>query len=157
MANNVRNQEFAGVSLWLLYWREHRIGKGSDMTQKSRPLSPHLEIYKFQITMAMSIVQRITGVALYFGIALVAWWLVAAATSNAALDVVYMLLGNWFGTLILIGFTWALFHHMLGGVRHLVWDLGIGLGEKARFAIAWGTLVGGLALTAFVWIFFVWL
>lgn len=127
------------------------------MAQKSRPLSPHLEIYKFQITMAMSIVQRITGVGLYLGIALVAWWLVAAATSNAALDVVYMVLGNWFGTLILIGFTWALFHHMLGGIRHLIWDLGHGLGEQARFAFAWGTLVGGLALTAFVWIFFVWL
>ncbi|MCB9992414.1 MAG: succinate dehydrogenase, cytochrome b556 subunit [Hyphomicrobiaceae bacterium] len=127
------------------------------MKQNTRPLSPHLEIYKFQITMAMSIFHRITGVGLYLGMALLCWWLAASATSNRALNLVYSVLGNWFGQLILIGFTWALFHHLLGGLRHFVWDTGAGFDEKTRFAFAWATLIGGLVLTALVWIFFVWL
>ena len=127
------------------------------MKQNTRPLSPHLDIYKFQITMAMSIFHRITGVGLYMGMALIAWWLVAAATSNKALNLVYWVLGNWFGQLILIGFTWALFHHLLGGLRHFVWDTGKGFDEKSRFGFAWFTLIGGLVLTALVWVLFVWL
>lgn len=127
------------------------------MSQKSQPLSPHLDIYRWQITLAMSIFHRITGVGLYFGFALIVWWLAAAAMGGVALDFVHALVGNWFGQLVLIGFTWALFHHMLGGLRHFVWDMGKGFDERSRFGFAWATLIGGLVLTALVWIFGVWM
>ena len=93
---------------------------------RARPISPHLQIYRLIPTMLMSIVHRITGGALYFGTLLVAWWLIAAATSESWFANAQWLLGSWLGLLVLIGFTWALFHHLLGGVRHLVWDTGHG-------------------------------
>ncbi len=123
------------------------------MAQPNRPLSPHLFIYKAQITMVMSIVHRITGVGLYFGLALLAWWLVAAAWGQGALDIVNVVLGSWFGQLVLFGFTWALFHHMLGGIRHFIWDFGAGFSEAARFGMAWATMIGGFALAVIVWAF----
>src|SRR5688572_29571289 len=93
---------------------------------KSRPLSPHLQIYKLIPTMAMSIVHRITGGALYFGTILVAWWLIAAATSPAYYDWVMWAFGTIIGQLVLFGYTWALVHHLFGGIRHFIWDLGYG-------------------------------
>src|ERR671924_988849 len=92
-----------------------------------RPLSPHLFIYKPMLTMMMSIVHRITGGALYFGTLLVAWWLIAAAISEPYFDFVNWIYGSWIGRLVLFGYTWALMHHLLGGLRHLVWDTGVGL------------------------------
>ena len=77
--------------------------------------------------MVMSILHRITGGALYFGTLLVAWWLIAAASSAATFDFVNGLFGSWIGRLVLFGYTWALIHHMLGGIRHLIWDTGAGL------------------------------
>lgn len=121
------------------------------MAQSSRPLSPHLFIYKPEITMVMSIMHRITGMALYFGLAIVTFWLVAAAWSQDALDVANWVLGHWPGKIILFGFTWALFHHMLGGIRHFFWDFGKGFSHAARFGLAWATLIGGLVLTVLVW------
>jgi succinate dehydrogenase / fumarate reductase cytochrome b subunit len=90
-----------------------------------RPLSPHLQIYKPTLTMMMSIVHRITGGALYFGMLLVAWWLIAASSPNGYARFQWFA-SSWIGRLILFGYTWALIHHMLGGVRHLIWDLGYG-------------------------------
>ena len=90
------------------------------MSKPYRPLSPHLQVYKLSLTMAMSIIHRITGVGLYLGTALVAWWLIAAASGPAQLDFVNSVLGHWLGQLVLLGFTWALFHHMLGGIRHFI-------------------------------------
>ena len=75
----------------------------------------------------MSILHRITGGALYFGTLLVAWWLIAAATSERYFDFVNMVYGSWIGRLVLLGYTWALMHHMLGGIRHFIWDTGAGL------------------------------
>jgi succinate dehydrogenase / fumarate reductase cytochrome b subunit len=118
---------------------------------ESRPLSPHLQIWRWHGTMLMSILHRITGVGLYFGTALVVWWLAAAAGSPAAFDFVSRIAGSWFGLLVLFGFTWALLHHALGGVRHFVWDLGYGFGRPARDALAWLTLAGSAALTLLVW------
>src|SRR5262245_45926781 len=92
-----------------------------------RPLSPHLGIYKMTITMLMSIVHRITAGALYFGTLLLAAWLVSIAMGERAYATVNGLFGHPIGKLILIGYTWALFHRMLGGIRHLVWDTGRGL------------------------------
>jgi succinate dehydrogenase / fumarate reductase cytochrome b subunit len=102
--------------------------------------------------MVMSIVHRITGAALYFGMALFAWWLMAAATGPGAFETASAFFGSFLGRLILFGFTWALIHHMLGGVRHLIWDAGAGFGPEARNRLAWATLVGSVALTLLVWI-----
>ena len=98
----------------------------------NRPLSPHLQIYRWPITMIMSIAHRVTGVALYFGTVLLVWWLVAAASGPAAFDFANAVLGSWLGLIVLFGYTWALIHHMLGGVRHFIWDFGIGLDKPAR-------------------------
>ena len=117
-----------------------------------RPLSPHLTVYRPPITMTMSIVHRITGGALYFGTLLVAWWLFAAATSERYFDFVDAIFGSWIGRLVLLGYTWALIHHMLGGIRHLVWDTGIGLEKHTASKIAWATLAGSIALTLLIWI-----
>ncbi len=126
------------------------------MVKHSRPLSPHLEIYRPQITMVMSILHRITGVALYFGFALITIWLVAAATSNVALQIINGIFAHWLGQLILFGFTWGLFHHMFGGIRHFVWDMGAGFSRKARFGMAWFSLFAALILTLLVWAFILW-
>jgi succinate dehydrogenase / fumarate reductase cytochrome b subunit len=102
--------------------------------------------------MTMSIVHRITGAALYFGTLLLAWWLVAASVSESYFDLVNGIFGSWLGRLVLLGYTWALIHHMLGGIRHLVWDTGVGLEKEAASKIAWATLAGSVALTLAIWI-----
>ncbi len=117
-----------------------------------RPLSPHLQVFRPIITMVTSIVHRITGVVLYVGTLLLAWWLIAAATGPAAFDVVNGFFGSWFGRLVLFGYTWALMQHMLGGLRHLVWDTGHGFELKTANAMAWGSVVGSVALTLLIWI-----
>jgi succinate dehydrogenase / fumarate reductase, cytochrome b subunit len=124
----------------------------SPSAKANRPLSPHLSIYHFTITMAMSVAHRITGAALYFGTLLVAWFLIAAASGPEAFAVVSAVYGSWFGLLVLFGYSWALFHHMLGGVRYLVWDTGAMMDKGERDAIAWATLAGSLALTVIVWV-----
>ncbi len=123
------------------------------MTAKiDRPLSPHLQTYRWTLTMALSIVHRITGVALYAGTLLLVWWLIAAASGPAAYSYVLAFSTSFVGKLIVFGFTWALFHHALSGVRHLVWDLGYGFGPAEREWLTWAALIGGIALTIIVWI-----
>lgn len=102
--------------------------------------------------MLMSIVHRITGAALYFGTMLVAWWLIAAASGEAYFDWVNWFFGSWIGRLILLGYTWALVHHMLGGLRHFMWDLGYGYGKDFSTKLAKATLAGSLCLTVIIWI-----
>ncbi|TPJ67460.1 succinate dehydrogenase, cytochrome b556 subunit [Mesorhizobium sp. B2-7-1] len=119
---------------------------------RERPLSPHLTVYRPPITMTMSIIHRITGGALYFGTLLVAAWLIAASSSQAAFDWVDWAFGSWLGRLVLFGYTWALMHHMLGGLRHLVWDTGAGLEKHTASKIAWATLAGSIVLTLLIWI-----
>lgn len=101
--------------------------------------------------MAMSIVHRITGGALYAGTLGVAWWLIAAATSERQFAAVSWAAQSWLGRLVLIGYTWVLLHHLAGGVRHLVWDTGTGLEKNNSRKIAWATLAASLALTVLVW------
>ena len=117
-----------------------------------RPLSPHLSIYRPLFTMMMSIVHRITGSALYFGTVILVWWLLAAASSPGAYDLFSRIAGSWIGQLILLGFTWALIHHALGGVRHFIWDFIHGFGARERELLAKATLAGSIALTVIVWI-----
>ncbi|HST94968.1 MAG TPA: succinate dehydrogenase, cytochrome b556 subunit [Microvirga sp.] len=116
-----------------------------------RPLSPHLQIYRWTWTMTMSIFHRVTGSALYVGIALLAIWLVALASGPAAFDRVQWFFGSPLGILILFAYTWVLLHHMLGGVRHLVWDFGHGMEPGQRINMARFTLIGSIALTVLVW------
>ena len=101
--------------------------------------------------MAMSIFHRATGSALYIGIALFAVWLVALASGPSAFDAVQWFFGSPIGYLILFGYTWVLMHHMLGGVRHLVWDFGYGMEAAQRINMARFTLIGSIALTVAIW------
>jgi succinate dehydrogenase / fumarate reductase cytochrome b subunit len=117
----------------------------------ARPLSPHLGIYRFTLTMAMSIAHRITGAGLYAGTLLLAWFLLAASMDASAFAYFSGFIQSIFGRLILIGFTWALFHHLLGGVRHLIMDSGYGMEHPEREHLAQATLIGGLVLTLVVW------
>ena len=116
-----------------------------------RPLSPHLQIYGWSWTMTMSIFHRATGSALYVGTVLVAAWLLAMASGPAAYDRVSWFFGSPVGLLILFGYTWSLMHHMLGGVRHLVWDFGHGMDPGTRIDMARFTLVGSTLLTVLIW------
>jgi succinate dehydrogenase / fumarate reductase cytochrome b subunit len=119
---------------------------------RARPLSPHLEIYRFTITMAMSIAHRITGVGLYIGTLLLAWFLLALSNNAPSFAAFSGFIHSFIGRLFLFGFTWALFHHMLGGVRHFLWEVGHGLDAPMREQLAWATLIGGFVLTLIVWI-----
>lgn len=118
---------------------------------RPRPLSPHLSIYKLIPTMMMSIVHRITGGALYVGFLLFAVWLVAAATSEAWFDSVSAVYGSWFGRLVLFGFTWALIHHLLGGLRHFVMDAGKGLDKRFSTRLSVAMPFVSIALTLILW------
>lgn len=118
----------------------------------NRPLSPHLGIYKPIPTMVMSIAHRITGAALYLGTILVVWWLLAAASGPESFATANAFFGSWFGRLILFGYTWALMHHMLGGIRHFFWDAGLGYDKDVSTKLAWATLIGSVALTILIWV-----
>jgi succinate dehydrogenase / fumarate reductase cytochrome b subunit len=117
-----------------------------------RPLSPHLSIYRPMLTMMMSIVHRVTGAALYVGTILLAWWLIAAASGPNRYAEVQWFMSTILGRLILFGYTWALLHHMLGGIRHLIWDTTHGLGPAEREFLTTATLVGSIGLTIVVWV-----
>jgi succinate dehydrogenase cytochrome b subunit len=118
----------------------------------ARPLSPHLQIYRPMLTMVMSIVHRITGFGNYFGMLILAWWLIAAASGPNAYAKFEWFAGSIIGRIILFGYTWSVIHHMLGGIRHLIWDTGRGFGPNEREWLAAANLVGSIAITAVLWI-----
>ena len=124
----------------------------ADVNRGNRPLSPHLTVYRPQWTSMLSILHRVTGVALTLGAILVVWWLMAAATDEDYFEMVDGLLTSWLGHLVLLGLTWALAYHTLNGIRHLIWDMGFGfdleLVEKSGMAIA----IGSGVLTVLIWI-----
>lgn len=107
--------------------------------------------------MTMSIVHRATGIANYAGSALLVLWLAAAAWGGEPLDTVNAIYGSWFGQLVLFGYSWSLVHHMLGGLRHYVWDFILGMEAGQREMLAWANLVASIVLTLVVWTLFVWL
>ena len=117
----------------------------------ARPLSPHLQIYRPMLTMMMSIIHRLTGFGLYFGTLLLAWWFIAAAGPNGYARFEWFI-GSWIGRLILLGYTWALIHHMLGGIRHLIWDTGRGLGPVEREWLVAANLIGSIVITLILWV-----
>jgi succinate dehydrogenase / fumarate reductase, cytochrome b subunit len=120
--------------------------------RRPRPMSPHLSIYRPTMTMAMSIAHRISGAALYVGVLLLAWFLFAASADASSFAVFSDFVGSFIGHIVLFFATWALFHHLVGGIRHIVWDAGYGLDAPLRDQLAWATLIVGFALTILVWI-----
>lgn len=127
------------------------------MAPRSRPLSPHLQVYRFTLTMAMSIIHRITGIANYAGTLLLVAWLAAAALGEGPLGAMNAFFGHWFGQLILFGYTWSLIHHMLGGLRHFVWDFARAMDPAGRETIVRAQLALSIALTLALWALFVWM
>ena len=121
-------------------------------SRRRRPLSPHLSIYRPTMTMAMSIAHRISGMALYVGVLLLAWFLIAASADASTFAVFSGFLSSFIGRVVLFVATWALFHHLVGGIRHIIWEAGYGLDAPLRDQMAWATLIGGFALTVLVWI-----
>ena len=121
----------------------------ADVNRGNRPLSPHLAIYRPQMTSISSIFVRITGNALLAATLLLIAWLLAASTSVVAFDWVQCVITSWFGDLVFLLSLWALWYHMLGGLRHLIWDTGRGLELKAAERMGWMMIIGSLLLTAF--------
>lgn len=125
----------------------------TDRLAARRPLSPHLTIFKPILTMAMSIAHRITGAGLYAGMALLTLYLLGAAIGGGAFSAVSWIASGLIGNLIILMIVWAIFHHLLGGVRHALWDRGLYMDPQGRELMAQGTLVGGILLTLLAFIF----
>ncbi|MCB1651285.1 MAG: succinate dehydrogenase, cytochrome b556 subunit [Alphaproteobacteria bacterium] len=119
---------------------------------KDRPLSPHLQIYRLPLTARMSILHRITGAGLILGLMLFTWWLVAAASGPDAYEDVQNFMGSSFGTLVLFGFSAALYYHLLNGIRHLFWDMGYLFKIESAYKAGYAVLAGAIILTAATWI-----
>jgi succinate dehydrogenase cytochrome b subunit len=122
------------------------------MAQAERPLSPHIQIYRWPLTMALSIVHRVTGAGLALGLVLVTWWLLALASGPEAFATVQAVMGSWFGILVLVLWTLVLYFHLGNGVRHLIWDAGYGfeLGVARNAGIA--VLVFAGVMTVLTWL-----
>jgi succinate dehydrogenase / fumarate reductase, cytochrome b subunit len=117
------------------------------MPQAARPLSPHLQIYKPQLTTTLSISHRATGIALAVGMLALVWWVLAAAIGPEAYDQARGFFGSWFGILLLIGWTFSLFFHLCNGIRHLMWDTGHGLDLPTTYISGWAVIGCGVLLT----------
>jgi len=122
------------------------------MATRGRPLSPHLQVYKPQFTSVLSIMHRITGVALAVGTLVLVWWLVAAAIGGEAYVSIQKILSNWFGRLLLLGWSFALFYHLCNGIRHLFWDIGKGFDLTSAYRSGWIAMTGAIILTFGVWV-----
>ncbi len=119
----------------------------ADAKQVKRPLSPHLQIYRPQLTSITSILTRITGNALIVGIILAVWWLLAAATSPDYFETANAVATSWFGDLVFTGSLWAVWYHYLAGLRHLYFDAGNGLEITTAERLGWGCIGGSVVLT----------
>ncbi len=118
----------------------------------ARPLSPHLQVYRPQITSVLSITHRATGVALAAGTLLLVWWLIAAATGPEAFARAQSFIGSWLGLLLLLGWTVSLFFHLCNGIRHLFWDAGYGFELKTTYASGWTVVLATVVLTVLAWL-----
>ena len=118
----------------------------------NRPISPHLQVYKPQLTSVLSILHRITGVALAVGTILLVYWLIAAASGPVAFASAEALIGSWIGRILLFGWTFTLYFHLSNGIRHLFWDAGFGFELKTVYASGWTVvaLAAVLTLASFV-------
>jgi len=121
------------------------------MEKSQRPLSPHLQIYRPQLTSVLSITHRATGVALVIGTLVLVYWLLAVAAGAEAYASAQHLLGSWFGRIVLLGFSFALFFHLCNGVRHLFWDAGLGFELKTAYASGTAVVIVSVVMTVLAW------
>ena len=121
----------------------------ADVNRGDRPLSPHLTIYRPQLTSITSIFVRITGNAMVVAGLLIVWWFLAAATSPEYFAFANGLLTSWFGDLVMFLSLWALWYHTLGGVRHLIWDTGRALDIPTAEKLGIACMAGSVVLTLF--------
>lgn len=119
----------------------------ADVNRGNRPLSPHLTVYRPQLTSVTSILTRITGNALIIASLLTVWWFLAAATSPEYFAVADAVITSWFGDLVMFGSLWALWYHTLAGVRHLIWDNAKMLEIETAERLGWGVIGGSVVLT----------
>lgn len=122
------------------------------MTEAERPLSPHLQIYKPQLTSVLSISHRATGLALSFGTLFLVWWLVAAATSDAAFAAAQWFFSSWLGLIFLFGWAFSFFFHLCNGIRHLFWDAGYGFEIRTTYATGWTVVAASSVLTVIAFV-----
>jgi succinate dehydrogenase / fumarate reductase cytochrome b subunit len=119
----------------------------SDKTSVERPLSPHVQIFRWHIPMLTSILTRVTGNALIVSAVLVVWWLLAAATGPEAFAHADGILTSWFGDILMTLSLWGIWYHFLAGLRHLVYDAGRGLDIPTAERLGWGVIIGSVVLT----------
>jgi succinate dehydrogenase / fumarate reductase cytochrome b subunit len=122
------------------------------MNKAGRPLSPHILVYRWPITMTLSILHRVTGVALSVGLIVLTIWLVALSTGAAAYEQITAVLQSTVGRLLLVGFSFAFFFHLCNGVRHLFWDVGKGFEMRQVNASAWSVILATIVLTLGLWL-----
>ena len=122
------------------------------MASDNRPLSPHLQVYKPQLTSVMSIMHRATGIALAAGTLLLVYWLVAASLGEGTFNDVQAFIASWVGKLVLFGWSYALFYHLCNGIRHLFWDAGMGLDLEIAYRNGWFVVVASIFLTVIAWV-----
>ncbi len=118
-----------------------------DVKKTQRPLSPHLTIYRPQLTSMTSILTRITGNALIVTTMLIVWWLLAAATSESYFQTANAVMTSWFGDIVLTLSAWGIWYHYLAGLRHLYFDAGKGLDIPTAEKLGWGIIIGSVVLT----------
>jgi len=126
--------------------------KGIARGSAQRPLSPHLSVWRWHVTMATSILHRATGIALYVGVLIAAGWAVTLAAGPGAFGAYRALLASVLGQLVLFGLTVSLFYHLANGVRHLFWDAGRGLDPKTADMSGWASIVFGVVAAVLIWI-----
>ena len=122
------------------------------MPIRARPLSPHLQVYRPQLTSVLSIMHRLTGLALAVGTLLLIYWLVAAAGGLASYESAQALIGSFLGQLLLFGWTAALFYHLCNGIRHLFWDAGLGFELPTAYRSGWAVVIATAVLTIGSWV-----
>jgi succinate dehydrogenase / fumarate reductase, cytochrome b subunit len=134
------------------------VARNTDGKLISRPVSPHLQIYRWPLSMVLSISHRATGVALSVGAVLLTWWLVAAAVSDRAFAAVQWFLGSWVGIICLLGWSASLIFHLFTGLRHLAWDAGYGFEKPTYNQTGWAVVIATAVVSLLVWIvgFAVW-
>jgi succinate dehydrogenase / fumarate reductase cytochrome b subunit len=118
-----------------------------------RPLSPHLQIYRPQITSVLSILHRITGFALSVGLLLLAGLIISAAFGQQSFDLVRGQMGTWYGYILLMGWSWAFYYHLCNGIRHLFWDMGKGFELSAVTTSGWAVVLASLTMTVVTWVY----